>query len=91
MRRDYRGKELSDVSALVQGDIADINQSDALLVNAPAPSWGTAMEIRYAFERGKTIVIVVPQDVKLSPWLVFHSDQICTTFEKAYEWLERNL
>jgi hypothetical protein len=48
MRRDYRGIEDQNVAAIIDGDKADIDASDVLLVNATQPSWGTAMEVLYA-------------------------------------------
>jgi hypothetical protein len=56
MRRDYRGKEDDSVAEIVDGDKVDVAASNTLLVNASRPSWGTAMEIMHAFERGKRIV-----------------------------------
>lgn len=56
MRRDYRGREDESVTEIIGGDKDDIDQSGVLLVNATRPSWGTAMEIMYAFPQGKRIV-----------------------------------
>jgi hypothetical protein len=83
MRRDYRGREAEAVVEIVEGDKADINQCVALLVNHPKPSVGTAMEILYAWERQKEIVIVVPTGASISPWLRYHSHGIYNTFADA--------
>lgn len=71
MRRDYRGKELTAFEEIVEGDVHDIDSSDAVLVNASRPSWGTAMEVRIAYELRKFIVAFGACD-KLSPWLLYH-------------------
>lgn len=82
MRRDYRGKELESVREIVQGDEADICESDILLVNAERPSWGTAMEVRLAWGSGKRIVTVCPSD-KPSPWLIYHSSVVHRSLDAA--------
>lgn len=87
MRRDYRGKEDESVDAIVRGDLEDITASDALLVNAIIPSWGTAMEIVYAHQRNKRIVAVVGEG-RVSPWLRYHCE-IVPTLQHALELLVR--
>lgn len=72
MRRDYRGKEESHMHEIVTLDKEDIDASDIVIANATRPSWGTAMEILYAFERGKSVASVV-ESKTISPWLKFHS------------------
>lgn len=70
MRRDYRGREAENVEDIVRGDLADIAACDVLLVYAVRPSWGTAMEVVYAHQMGKHIVVVCERP---SPWLLYHS------------------
>ena len=88
MVRDYRGREEECLNEIVELDKKDIDGSDVILVNFPKPSVGTCMEIMYAWERDKTIIIVVPKGVSQSPWLKYHSDFIVDTFEEAYKLLE---
>lgn len=61
---------------IVQGDKSDIRASDILLVNAPKPSWGTAMEIVYGYQAAKRVVVVMPEGTTPSPWLLYHADMI---------------
>lgn len=82
MRRDYRGREDQCVNEIVQGDVSDIDGSDFVLVNATRPSWGTAMEIVYAFQRGKRTVAFV-STARVSPWLRYHCGVICDSAENA--------
>lgn len=82
MRRDYRGVEDQNVSAIVSGDLDDIRASDVVLVNATRPSWGTAMEMVYAFRQAKPIIAVVGE-ARVSPWLRYHSTTIYTMLEEA--------
>lgn len=83
MRRDYRGKEDESVSAIVRGDLADIEKSDVLLVNAARPSWGTAMEVHAAFvcRTAPSIIAVVPEGQPVSPWLRYHCKAVVPTLE----------
>lgn len=79
MTRDYRGREMEPgiAAEIVNGDKEDIGNCDTLLMNCPRPSYGTAMEILYGYERGKGVVVVLPDDGRdPSPWIVFHSDKI---------------
>lgn len=87
MRRDYRGKEDESVDAIVAGDLEDIANCDALLVNATRPSWGTAMEIVYAHQRGKRIVAAVGEG-PVSPWLRYHCE-VVPTLQDALDALTR--
>lgn len=87
MRRDYRGREDECAEEIVEGDIADIDASDLLLVNAPSPSWGTAMEVFYAYRTSKTVAMVCPQEAKISPWQRFHSHHIFHSFEDAISFI----
>lgn len=84
MRRDYRGKEDESVNEIVRGDLDDILECDALLVNAVRPSWGTAMEIVYAHQLGKRIVCFVGTG-KISPWLRYHATEIHETPQVAVQ------
>ncbi len=83
MRRDYRGKEDQSVNEIVQGDLDDISASKFVLVNACRPSWGTAMEIVYAFVGSNCRIVAFTEGAKISPWLRFHSDAIYNTVEEA--------
>jgi nucleoside 2-deoxyribosyltransferase len=85
MARDYRGREMEPGIAveIVENDKVDIDNSDVILVNWTGPSVGTSMEILYAWERGKQIVVVMEASVKPSPWLVYHSTHIVHTMADA--------
>lgn len=68
MRRDYRGREDECYAEIVSGDLDDLDASDFILVNAAAPSWGTAMEVFYAYTEGKKVVAFTAAP-RVSPWL----------------------
>ena len=88
MRRDYRGKEAEYVNDIVELDKIDVSNSDIILVNYHKPSVGTSMEILYAWERGKMIIVVHQKDAKLSPWLVYHTHKRFMSFYDAIIFLK---
>lgn len=84
MDRDYRGREDENVEEIVRGDMIDIRLSDAVVAWCEAPSWGTAMEIRYAHQIGRRVVVIVP-DGPVSPWLRFHATEVVGSLAEAKE------
>lgn len=88
MRRDYRGHEDLECHAIVEGDKADINICDALLVNYTKPSAGTTMEMLYAWERGKVVVVVTPSGERVSPWVRYHAWDVVGSLEDAVRVLD---
>lgn len=91
MRRDYRGREDECVDEIVEGDKQDIDNCDVFLAYCWQVSWGTAMEIYYAWRGegrrlpGPRIVLVIPEGQRISPWLRYHSDVIVPTLAQAAE------
>ena len=83
MVRDYRGREPKEFVAIVEDDKTDIDSCDVLLVNYAEPSVGTSMEILFAWERGKMVVLVVSSSQELSPWLLYHHHKMFLTLEDA--------
>jgi nucleoside 2-deoxyribosyltransferase len=88
MRRDYRGIEDQAVKDIVEFDKIDVMNSDVILVSYDKPSVGTSMEIMYAFERGKLVVVVAKEGTRISPWMRYHSHQILPSFAEAVSWIE---
>lgn len=74
--RDYRGKEDESVEDIVTGDKADIDNSDIIIAYCPKPSVGTSMEVLYAWERGKHVIVYAPPGSPVSPWLRYHSHEL---------------
>jgi len=92
MRRNFRDCEFQSQNEIVQLDKNDIINSDVILVNATKPSWGTAMEILFAFERHKIIIAFTGGSYKqTSPWVAFHSTRICKTMDEALEYIIKQL
>lgn len=89
MSRDYRGKELSHYREIVDLDKRDVRNADVLLVYYDRPSVGTSMEILYAWQLGKPVLVVCAPSTRLSPWLIYHSTQIVNSLDQALKWLEQ--
>lgn len=66
MRRDFRGIEGDHMTEIVEGDIADINECDFMIANAPKPSVGTSMEVFYQWLRSDSMIV----DPRLGPMLL---------------------
>jgi hypothetical protein len=43
------------------------------------------MEILYAFDRGKRVIVVVPEHMPLSPWITYHATEVHRTLEAGIE------
>jgi hypothetical protein len=67
--------------ALGAPDKADIEASDAVLVNAARPTWGTAMEVKHAHDHGKRVIAFGA--VNPSPWLLYHATRVVATRDEA--------
>lgn len=83
MKRDYRGKELTNYREIVDLDKRDICNSDIILVNYDKPSVGTSMEVFFAWTKGIPIIVWHKPDAKLSPWLIYHSTSLVTSLDEA--------
>jgi hypothetical protein len=91
MRRNFRTTEWQSQNEIVSLDKKDIIDADILLVNATKPSWGTAMEVLFAFERHKIIVSFTGTDNKedWNPWLGFHSTRLTKTLDEAINYIKK--
>ncbi len=89
MTRDCRGQEAESFTAIVVRDKQGIVAADVLCAFCPRPSVGTSMEILFAWERGKTVVLIVPPGVPVSPWLRYHSHAIVPDLDEAARVLNR--
>lgn len=71
--RDFRGVEDENYETIVRGDKADIYSCDAILAYCWQPSYGTAMELLYAWQFDKRVFVVVPKGLPVSPWVKYHA------------------
>jgi len=91
IRRNFRDEELASRNEIVQLDKADIIDADILLVNATKPSWGTAMEVMFAYSKHKIIIAFTGKEHKdLSPWLAYHTTRTFKTLDECVKYIEKN-
>jgi nucleoside 2-deoxyribosyltransferase len=83
MRSDYRGREDECVDEIVEKDKADIYDSDVVIANCWQVSWGTAMEILFAWNCNVPVIAIVPKDARISPWLCYHTIAIVHCLDDA--------
>ena len=86
---DFRGTKFDVVNSttIVKQDMASIDHSNVVLVNAEKPGWGTAMEVFYAHMKGKPVLFFTSND-NPSPWLLARARWI-SSLEEAIEELKK--
>jgi nucleoside 2-deoxyribosyltransferase len=85
--RDYRGFEKQSYDEIVEQDLAELVECDAILANCFKPSAGTSGEIVYAYFFGLQVVSVA----SASPWVMYHSDKCCQDLDEAIAYLRSNV
>ena len=87
MNRDYRGRE-QDTHVrrrIVECDKNDVVRCDTILAVCEQPSFGTAMEVYFAWSLQKQILVVTRHG---SPWIHYHATAIFDSLDEAIETLE---
>lgn len=82
MRRDFRGRTEGNEREIVEGDIADIRDCDAVLAAFTEPDEGTAMEAWYAHSKG-TPVVAYTGGAWVHPWTTYVSASVHAELEDA--------
>jgi nucleoside 2-deoxyribosyltransferase len=82
MRRDFRGRTEGREREIVERDLADIDQCQAVLADFTRADEGTAMEAWYAHAAGKP-VIAYTGGTPPHPWTVYVADEVCADLEQA--------
>jgi nucleoside 2-deoxyribosyltransferase len=75
---------------IVTNDLNAIRKCDALLALVNIASWGTGMEIFFAYQLKVPIIIWSPGGKPVGPWLQFHSTVVLSEFADIKVFL-RNL
>lgn len=95
LRRDYR---LADEQQhwpyreIVELDKYDIRGCDAVLVHWTRMSIGTAMEVLFAWENKKPVIVAIDtKTVQLSPWLLYHATELVPDLQSALDWLKKHI
>jgi nucleoside 2-deoxyribosyltransferase len=87
MRRDYRGEEMRHAAQIVYNDLRDIDSCDVMLAKADTPSWGTAMEVYYAFQSRRVLVVAWCKLANPSPWLRMHAHYLAPHLAEAVDFI----
>lgn len=84
---DYRGQEsiTGIAKQVVERDKRDIVACDTILAKCDMPSYGTAMEIQFAWSLHKQIIVVTSS---MSPWIRYHANYVFPTVEAAINAME---
>jgi len=78
-----------DIAFIVEEDKKDILKCDYLLAYVKKPTFGTVMEIMYAYEKYIPIIAVNPNgDWKGDIWLKYHACVIVNTLDEAFEYIQ---
>lgn len=79
---DYRGYERREQTAneIVKRDKGWIMDCDTVLAKCDFPSYGTAMEIMFAWSLQKKIIVVTNSH---SPWIRYHASHVFPTIDEA--------
>lgn len=79
---DYRGREtIAGIpKQIVESDKKSIMLCDTLLAKCDHPSYGTAMEVYFAWSLRKQVIVVTNS---FSPWIRYHADHVFPTVEEA--------
>lgn len=86
--RDFRVKTTKDpMNDIINPDKADIDASAILLAFCWKTSVGTSQEILYAWERGKLVISVIPEELPVSPWISAHSHVLYRTLAEAINYI----
>jgi nucleoside 2-deoxyribosyltransferase len=82
MNRDYRGREGNPIvrKLIVEKDKRDILMCDTIIAVCDQPSFGTAMEILFAWSLQKQILVVTRHG---SPWIHYHATKVFETLDDA--------
>jgi len=82
MNSDYRGKEGNPIirKKIVERDKKDIFMSDTILALCEQPSFGTAMEVMFAWSLQKQVIAVTRHG---SPWIRYHANEVFDNLDEA--------
>jgi len=82
---DFRDKpELCRI--IVDHDLNFVDKADVLVIVADSPSYGTAIEMCMARNRGKKIILLANNPIP-TPWPIHFSDYLARDFQELYQTL----
>lgn len=66
---------------IVEIDKAEIIKCDLMICKAFPASWGTAMEIIFAWTNNIPVISWIPSNENISPWITYHSIVTANTLD----------
>jgi nucleoside 2-deoxyribosyltransferase len=88
MRRDFRGRTEGNETAIVEGDLEEIDSCDAMLAAFTGPDEGTAMEAWHAHTR-EIPIVAYTGGTPAHPWTVYVAAEVCADLEAAVDAVAR--
>ncbi|MBI5355807.1 MAG: hypothetical protein HZB68_05120 [Candidatus Aenigmarchaeota archaeon] len=80
--RDFRDED-ELCQRIVNHDLEYVDKADVLVVIFNGPSYGTAMEMYYAKQKGKKIVLLAEKEIA-TPWPVHFSDYVVKSQDELF-------
>lgn len=84
---DFRDK-IDLCNSIVKHDLEYVNKADVLVVSVHSPSFGAAMDMLIAKQKGKKIILLAKDPVR-TPWPINFSDFIVRSEEELYDLLSK--
>ena len=73
---DFVTDDPAKIKKEIQFDLNLVDESDAVLAETTIPSHGVGMEIMYARQKGKKVILAHRNGHRLSHMAIFHADEI---------------
>jgi nucleoside 2-deoxyribosyltransferase len=82
-------ERLKHPSEIVENDINLINNSDGIIAIVDGSlSYGTIMEIVYAYKSGKPVYLIITNGHHKHLWFTYHATKIFTSFKEFEEFMK---
>jgi len=73
---DFATDDPERIKEEIEFDFSLVDESDAIIADTTIPSHGVGMEILYAHQKGKKVILIHKNGNRLSHMALFHADQI---------------
>lgn len=90
MRRNQLDVNFNGFQEIVMLDKNDIDRSDIIVASVNPVSVGTSMEILYAWQKNK-IILIVSDKKNLSPWMIYHSTKIFYSLDEMIKYINKHM
>ncbi len=87
-----QGKYDTDPKKIVEGDLKAMRKCDGILAIVDGSlSYGTIMEIVYAYRFGLPVYLMVSNKHEKHQWFRYHATEIFLTLERFARWLKKEM